>query len=63
MIFVNDFYNCSEFFHFILFTHDSTLTCPIDNIFAEQISLRLESELINENKWLNANKNKININE
>lgn len=62
LIFINDFSNCSEFFRFILFADDSTLTCTIDNISADQISLKLESELINVHKWLNSNKIKININ-
>ena len=62
LIFINEFSNCSEFFCFILFADDSTLTCLINKISAEQISLKLASELINVNKWLNANKIIIHFN-
>ena len=61
LIFINDFPNSSSFFKFTLFADDSTLTCSFKNIPTERIANIINKELTLVNKWLKANKIKVNV--
>ena len=60
LIYINDFPSCSDFFDFLMFADDCTLTCPIKrnnlNLAHHQINFNLESV----SRWTNANRIKIN---
>ena len=60
LIFINDFPNITDFFKFTLFADDSTLTCSFKNTPADQIKLKINSELSKINNWLFQNRIKIN---
>ena len=60
LIFINDIHKCTNFFKFILFADDSTLSSVIPNTDLLAISNTINSELNNLNLWLMANKLCIN---
>ena len=59
LLFINDLPNSSNFFNFILFADDSTLSTSLSSLDKSAIS-RINVELSHVNSWLTANKISIN---
>ena len=62
LIFINDFPNSSNKFHFNLFADDSTLSYKFNSHDAEQVGGVISQELSSVYSWLCSNKIKINAN-
>ena len=60
LIFINDFPNSSQHFHFTLFADDSTLSCRIPDSSTDIIKNTIERELQSVSNWVNSNKLVIN---
>ena len=60
LIFINDITKCSDFFKFILYADDSTLSTCIDDKDIKQCSKLINRELNKVNQWLKANSILIN---
>ena len=60
LIFINDIYNSNDFFKFILFADDSTLSTILPSNSPKLITKTLNFELSKVNKWLVSNKICIN---
>ena len=63
LIYINDLPNSSDLFKFVMFADDSTLSCKIPKNLDEQPQLinQMNCELERVDKWLCANKIKINV--
>ena len=59
LLYINDFYKCSNFFKFIHFADDSTVYASGDNL--EELAALSNRELENVDHWLRANKLSLNI--
>ena len=59
LLYINDFYKCSNFFKFIHFANDSTVYASGDNL--EELAALSIRELVNVDHWLRANKLSLNI--
>ena len=64
LIYINDLPNSSDLFKFIMFADDSTLSCSIPKDLNKQPEMihHINYELERVDKWLRANKIKINVN-
>ena len=64
LIYINDLPNSSDLFKFVMFADDSTLSCKIPKNLDEQPQIinQMNFELERVDRWLCANKIKININ-
>ena len=63
LIYINDLPNSSDLFKFIMFADDSTLSCKVPKNLYEQPQLisQINQELERVDRWLCANKIKINV--
>ena len=64
LIYINDLPNSSDLFKFVMFADDSTLSCSVPKDLDKQPQLinHINHELDRVDKWLCANKIKINVN-
>ena len=60
LVFINDIYKSSNFFKFILFADDSTLSAIVPNSSPTTVSKIINDELVSVNNWLRCNKLCIN---
>ena len=61
LIFINDIYKSTNFFQFILFADDSTLSAIVPQSNPVTVARIINNELCNVNNWLECNKLCINI--
>ena len=60
LIFINDIYKSTNYFKFILFADDSTLSTSLPNLNPREIAKKINKELKKVNDWLISNKICIN---
>ena len=60
--FINDFSNCTDFFKFLLFADDSTISCKFLKQESGNVVDNVNTQLIHVYRWLHANKIMINSN-
>lgn len=62
LLYINDLPNASQFFKYILFADDSTISCHIPKSSLNNVHLNINTHLVSIDRWLSANKMAINKN-